>query len=417
MKLVECWIGSGTLKENPEDVASAVFGPCWLNEKPVEGDGLASVAGWPNVGPVVVFSAGFVAGNKNPPFILSEAFLLVPKANPPLAPWLEGWFCCNVKPLPEFPPNGEGNGDPKPVPVLGPKEKPGLELPGICNCGSDCGLALPPLMSIPPPRVGLSSIRMPSSAGGGVEERAGVVTPNENGGFVASVDAGVPKEKPPVLTVGLVSDCVAGEPNESPVGPLAGTVVEEPNVNPLDVIAGFSTVEGVVEEAPNVNTFLAEVEGGAVAFSLAGWLKEKGVDNLARLGASVGCADSDTDTGINEGLGAREKPGFNGPTLSTATGFVTFEKEKGAVEGSAGFVLGADADTGVPKPGNADVAPTNKGLGGATPASSFFSDGCCADEGVRLNGSAVVVVGCVDDGNVGGAGGVGPKLNGARDGA
>jgi hypothetical protein len=81
------------LNENPEDVASAVFGPCWPNENPVEGDGLASVPGWPNVDPVVVFSAGFVAGNENPPFILSEAFLLVPKVNPPLAPWLEGWFC------------------------------------------------------------------------------------------------------------------------------------------------------------------------------------------------------------------------------------------------------------------------------------------------------------------------------------
>jgi hypothetical protein len=334
VKLVECWIGSGALKENPEDVASAVFGPCWLNENPVEGDGLASVAGWPMDPVGAAFSAGFVAGNENPPFIFSEAFLLVPKANPPLAPWLEGWFCCpNVKPLPELPPNGEGNGDPKPVPVLVPKENPGLELPGICNCGSDCGLALPPLTSIPPPRVGLSSIRMPSSAGGGVEERAGVVTPNENGGFVASADAGVPKENPPVLAAGLV--CVAGEPHESPVGALAGAVVEEPNVNPVDVTAGFSAVEGVVEEAPNVNEFLAGVEGAAVVVSLAGWSKEKGVDNLGGLGALVGGAGSDTDTGINEGLGASEKPGFNGSTLSAAAGFVTFGKENGAFEGSA----------------------------------------------------------------------------------
>jgi hypothetical protein len=337
VKLVECWIGSGALKENPEDVASAVFGPCWPNENPVEGDALASVAGWPNVDPVgVAFSAGFVAGNENPSFILSEAFLLVPKGNPPLAPWLEGWFCCpNVKPLPEFPPNGEANGDPKPVPVLVPKEKPGLELLGICNCGSDCGLALPPLTSIPPPRVGLSSIRMPSSAGGGVEERTGVVTPNENAGFVASPDAGVPKGNPPVLATGLVSDCVAGEPNESPVSALAGAVVEEPNVNPVDVTAGFSAIEGVVEEAPNVNMFLAGVEGAAVVFPLTGWSKEKGVDNLGCLGASVGGADSDTDIGMNEGLGAREKPGFNGSTLSAAVDFVAFGKEKGAVEASA----------------------------------------------------------------------------------
>lgn len=334
MKLVECWIGSGGLKENPEDVASAVFGPCWPNENPVDGDGLASVTGWPNVDPVeVAFSVGFVAGNENPPFILSEAFLLVPNVNPPLAPWLEGWFCCpNVKPLPEFPPNGEGNGDPKPVPALVPKEKPGLELPGICNCGSDCGLALPPLTSIPPPRVGLSSIRMPSSAGGGVEERTGVVTPNENAGFVAS---GVPKEKFPVLAAGLVSDCVAGEPNESPVTALAGVVVEELRVKPVDVTAGFSAVEGVVEEAPNIKMPLAGVEGAAFVVALAGWSKEKGVDNLGGLGASVGGAGSDTDTGINEGLGAREKPGFNGSTLSSAAAFVDFGKEKGPVEASA----------------------------------------------------------------------------------
>lgn len=75
-------------------------------------------------------------------------------------------------------------------------------------------------------------------------------------------------------------------------------------------------------------------------------------------------------------------------------------------------MLGADAETGVPKPGNDEVAPPNKDLGGATPA-SFFSDGCSADEGVMPNGSEAVVVGCV---NVGRVGGVRLKLNGARDG-
>ena len=103
------------------------------------------------------------------------------------------------------------------------------------------------------------------SAGGGVKERTGVVTPNENAGFDAleSAGAGVPKEKPPVLAAGLVSDCAAGEPNESPVGVLAVVV------NPIDVTARFSAAEGV-EEAPNVNLFLAGVEGAAVAVSLAG---------------------------------------------------------------------------------------------------------------------------------------------------
>jgi hypothetical protein len=114
-------------------------------------------------------------------------------------------------------------------------------------------LALPPLTSIPPPRVGLSSIRIPSSAGGGVTVRAGVGVPNEKVGFDTSeeIGAGVPNEKFPVLAAGLVSDCDAGagEPNKSPVGALAGDVeVEEPNVNML----------------------LAGVEGAAVAVCLTG---------------------------------------------------------------------------------------------------------------------------------------------------
>jgi len=111
--------------------------------------------------------------------------------------------------------------------------------------------------------------------------------------------------------------------------------VEEPNANPVDVTAGFSAADGVVEEVPNVNTFLAGVEGAAVVVSLTGRSKEKGVDDLGGLGPSVGGAGSDTVTGINEGLGARENPGFNGSTLSAAAGFPNFGKEKGAVEASA----------------------------------------------------------------------------------
>jgi hypothetical protein len=76
-------------------------------------------------------------------------------------------------------------------------------------------------------------------------------------------------------------------------------------------------------------------------------------------------------------------------------------------------VLGPDADTGTPKPGNEVVAPPKTDLGGATLASSFFSDSCAADDGVRLNGSELVEDGC--DVNVGRIGGVGPKLNGATD--
>jgi hypothetical protein len=133
VELVECWIDSGAPKENPEDVASAIFGPCWPNADPVEGEGLPSVAGWPGVNPAdVAFSAGFVVRNENPPLRLSNAFLFVLKLSSPLAPWLEGWpRCPNAKPLPEFPLSGDGDGNPKPVPVPASKEKAGLELLGI----------------------------------------------------------------------------------------------------------------------------------------------------------------------------------------------------------------------------------------------------------------------------------------------
>jgi hypothetical protein len=176
---------------------------------------------------------------------------------------------------------------------------------------------------------------MPSSAGGGVKERSGVVTPNENPGFGAfeRAGAGVPKEKPSVLAAGLTSDCAAGGPNESPVGAPVGVMVEEPRVNPTGVIAGFSAVEGVVGEVPNVKIFLAGVESTAVAVSLAGGSKEKAVDNLGGLGASVRGAGS--DTGINEGLCARENPDFNGSALSAAADLANFGKAKGVVVASA----------------------------------------------------------------------------------
>ena len=53
------------------------------------------------------------------------------------------------------------------------------------------------------------------------------------------------------------------------------------------------------------------------------------------LDTSVGGAGSDADTGINEGLCAREKPGFNGPAFSAAADVATFGKEKGGVIVSA----------------------------------------------------------------------------------
>jgi len=270
-------------------------------------------------------------------------------------------------------------------------------------------------MSIPPPRVGLSSIRIPSSAGGGVTVRVGVAVPNENAGFdaFAGAGAGVPNEKPPVLATALVSDCGAGEPNESPVGALAGVVVEGPKVNPVDVPVGFSAVEGVVEEAPNANILLAGVEGAAVAVCLADCSNEKGVDDPGGLDDSVESADADVE--VNEGLCASEKPGFKGSTLSAGANVAIFGNENEAVavpaDWAVAFVLGPAADTDVPNPGNDAVAPPNRGLGRAAPASSFF--GCCgADEGVRLNGSELPVDGCLDDDvNVGWIDVLWPKLN------
>lgn len=102
--------------------------------------------------------------------------------------------------------------------------------------------------------------------------RAGVEVLNENAGFDAfeRAGAGVPNEKPGVLVTGLVSDCVAGELNKSPVGALDGVAVEEPNVNPVDATAGFSVAEGVAEGASKVNLFSPGVERAAVAVSLAG---------------------------------------------------------------------------------------------------------------------------------------------------
>lgn len=53
------------------------------------------------------------------------------------------------------------------------------------------------------------------------------------------------------------------------------------------------------------------------------------------LDASVGGAGFDTDTGVNEGLSARKKPGFNGLAFSAATGAAAFGKVKGVIIASA----------------------------------------------------------------------------------
>jgi hypothetical protein len=79
----------------------------------------------------------------------------------------------------------------------------------------------------------------------------------------------------------------------------------EPKVKPVDATAPFSTVEGVVEGAPNGNAPFSAAEGAAVVDSLTGWLKEKGADSLAggldgsALGADL---STDTDVDVSEGL-------------------------------------------------------------------------------------------------------------------
>jgi hypothetical protein len=75
-------------------------------------------------------------------------------------------------------------------------------------------------------------------------------------------------------------------------------------VKPVEATAGFSTVEGVVEGAANVNDFFAGVEDAAVDDSLVGWLKEKGTDSLGAFDDSAAGTDPDpgTDVDVSAGL-------------------------------------------------------------------------------------------------------------------
>lgn len=108
----------------------------------------------------------------------------------------------------------------------------------------------------------------------------------------------------------------------------------------------------------------------------------------------VGSAVPKADVDVNEGLCASKKPGFKGSILPSGANVATFGNEKEVVVDSANwvvdFVLDCGADTEVPNPGNDAIAPPNRGLGRATSALSFAS--CGAAEGVRLNGSELLVV-------------------------
>jgi len=87
VKLVECWICSGALKENPDDVASAVFGARQRKSRGKRRPCCPLGVG-PNENPVGrrIICGAFVEVNENPLLEPSVAFVFVPKANPPLVP-------------------------------------------------------------------------------------------------------------------------------------------------------------------------------------------------------------------------------------------------------------------------------------------------------------------------------------------
>ncbi len=245
-------------------------------------------------------------------------------------------------------------------------------------------------------------MRMPSSADGGVRGRAGADVPNAKAGFDVSDGAGpgVPNENPLVLAAGLVSDWTAGESNKNPLGAPAGVV--EPNAKPPDAAPDFSTgaVGGVAEEAPNVNRLFAGVAGGAeegVPDSLVDWLKEKGA--LGGLEASVTGAVAGKDAEVKAGL-ETERAGFRSCSASAGVGVFAWGKEKTGVVTSvdwvSGFVLGTGAGDEVPNPLNEAIEPLKRGFCGAGLA-SFFSPSCDVEEGVRLNGSELLLIDCVDE--------------------
>lgn len=114
------------------------------------------------------------------------------------------------------------------------------------------------------------------------------------------------------------------------------------------------------------------------------------MDDPAGFEGSVGSVEPEADVDGNEGLCASEKPGFKGSTLSVGANVATFENEKGGI----GFVLDSGTDTDVPKPGNGADGSPNRRLGRATSALSFAGS-CGAAEGVRLNGSELLVDDCL----------------------
>lgn len=58
-------------------------------------------------------------------------------------------------------------------------------------------------------------------------------------------------------------------------------------------------------------------------------------------------------------------------------------------------MFGTGASDEVPNPLNEDIEPTKRGFCGAGLA-SFFSPGCEVREGVRLNGSELLLIDCVE---------------------
>jgi hypothetical protein len=171
----------------------------------------------------------------------------------------------------------------------------------------------------------------------------------------------------------------------------------------LGAAPGFSTgAAGVVEGAPNENRLFAGVEGGAgavVTDSLVDWPKEKGAVG-AGLEFSVTDAVAGKDADVKAGLEIG-RAGFRACSASAGAGVVALGNEKAWVVTPVDCVSGFGLGTGTagdedPNPRNEFIAPPKSGFCGAGLA-SFFSVGCDVEEGVRLNGSELVLLDCVDE--------------------
>ena len=219
----------------------------------------------------------------NPPKVetgLTSGFVsfLLPNAKGPV----EGWLGC---------PNGP--------------EVEVLEVPNVNPLDDFTS----PLISMPPPRVGLSSIRISCSFCGGVTGRAGADEPNMKG-FDTSAPL-LPVDGPPKRVVGAETAGVVGVPNENAgllsTGVVTGGVAgATPNENGVFAgVAGGGT-DAAVEAKVNPPVPPVDVDGksglGASTVGVDGVPKEK-----AGLGASVTLLDWLAPKGEGDDVGGGPK--------------------------------------------------------------------------------------------------------------